>query len=75
MITVYETEYITVKKPFSVNEQSKAKPRKKQVGLNVLTGVTAFAILIYIAIETIQKCRAKRQERKVGRRMASMTRD
>ena len=64
VITVYETEYITVKKPVVVTEQSKDKPRKKQVGLTVLTGGTALAILVYFLIEFIQKRLAKRHERK-----------
>ena len=64
VITVYETEYITVKKPVIVNEQAKDKPRKKQVGLTVLTGGTVLAIGVYFLIEFIQKRRAKRHEGK-----------
>lgn len=64
VITLYETEYITVKKPAIVIEPAREKPRKKQIGLNVLTGGTVLAILVYIFIESIQKCRLKKQERK-----------
>ena len=64
VITVYETEYVTIKKPVIISKQSKDKPRKKQVGLTVLTAGTVLAILIYFLIDYIQKRRAKRQERK-----------
>ena len=51
VITVYETEYVTVTKPVIVSAQPKDKPRKKQVGLTFLTVGTALAILAYFLIE------------------------
>ena len=55
---------MTVKRPTTIREQSKAKPRKRQVGLSVLTGAIALGIITYIIIQSCNRCAQKSRERK-----------
>lgn len=55
---------MTIRKPKTISEQSKEKPRKKQVGLSVLTGAIALGITTYIIIQACGRCVKKSQERK-----------
>lgn len=70
--TVEEIEYVTVRRPTTIAEQSKEKPRKKQIGLSVLTGAIALGIITYILIETCGRCVRKNNEKKQIRAMQQM---
>ncbi len=49
-IIVTEKEIITITKPVTIREAAEAKPRKKQMGLTILSAVVTFAIVVYIGI-------------------------